>query len=354
MEYMQLLIKWYNKNKRDLPWRNTNNAYFIWLSEIILQQTRVDQGMPYYLKFIEAYPTIKHLANANKDEVLKLWQGLGYYNRAINMLNTSKLIVAQHKGIFPNSYDDLIQLKGIGPYTAAAIASFAYNKAHAVVDGNVYRVLARLFNISEPINSTQGKKTFALLATQLLNLKQPATHNQAIMEFGAIVCKPKLPLCQTCVLRLHCQAFKASQVNQLPVKEKKRKPIVKHLNYLLISNAKNELYIKQRTGKGIWQGLYEFPQIETNKPQHADGETLQILIKSTLGLTVGNPHFVKTVKHQLTHQTLYTSFWMVKPNKASLLLKLGYFTVNQTEIQQYAVPVLLERFINTILPKLVK
>lgn len=353
METTQLLIKWYNKNKRELPWRNTNNAYFIWLSEIILQQTRVDQGLPYYLKYTAAYPTIQHLANANKDEVLKLWQGLGYYNRAVNMLNTAKLIVAQHKGIFPNSYDELIQLKGIGPYTAAAVASFAYNKPHAVVDGNVYRVLARLFNINEPINSTQGKKIFAQLAAQLLNLKQPATHNQAIMEFGAMVCKPKQPLCENCVLRLHCLGFKAKQVHQLPVKEKKRKPVVKHLNYLIINNTQNELYIKQRTGKGIWQGLYEFPVVETTEPQNADGISLQALIKLNMGLTVNVPQFIKTVKHQLTHQTLYASFWVVKSKKDSLLLKHHYFTVNQTKIHQYAVPVLLERFINTILPNLV-
>ncbi|MBP9187718.1 MAG: A/G-specific adenine glycosylase, partial [Bacteroidia bacterium] len=217
MTPLQPLIKWYLANKRDLPWRNNLNPYHIWLSEIILQQTRVEQGLPYYLKFIEHYPTIKHLAEADDNNVMKLWQGLGYYNRASNMLKTARILVSSYNGVFPETYAELLNLKGIGPYTAAAISSFAFNEAQAVVDGNVYRVLARLFAIDEPIYSTSGKKLFATLAQDLLNLDAPALHNQAIMELGAMVCKPKLALCQACVLRLQCQAYAQKRVYDFPV-----------------------------------------------------------------------------------------------------------------------------------------
>ena len=221
------LISWYKKNQRDLPWRKTKDPYKIWLSEIMLQQTQVVQGLSYYLKFTEAFPTIKDLAKAPEDKVMRLWQGLGYYSRARNLHTTAKLVATEYKGFFPKTYDEIIALKGVGDYTAAAIASIAYDLPYAVVDGNVYRVLSRLFNLATPINSTQGKKEFQLLANELLNAKHAALHNSALMEFGALVCRPQNPQCETCVLQGHCLAFKNNTVAALPVKEKTIK--IKHI-----------------------------------------------------------------------------------------------------------------------------
>jgi A/G-specific adenine glycosylase len=215
------IINWYLKNKRDLPWRNTEDPYFIWLSEVILQQTREEQGMPYYLKFTERYATIKQLAAAKDDDVMKLWQGLGYYNRAANMLKTARLIVDEHGSAFPETYEELIELKGIGPYTAAAVSSFAFGEARAVVDGNVYRVLSRLFAIDEPVNSSKGKIVFAELANEIMDHKHPGAYNQGIMELGAVICKPRQPLCGECPIRLQCIAYEKKTIASYPVKRKK-------------------------------------------------------------------------------------------------------------------------------------
>src|SRR5476651_1274966 len=223
MNFTESLAHWYTQNRRDLPWRNTTDPYTIWLSEIILQQTRVEQGMPYYYRFAEKYPTVGHFAAAHEDDILKLWQGLGYYSRGRNMLKTAQLVQQQYNGEFPKTYDELIKLKGVGEYTAAAISSFSSNEAKAVVDGNVYRVLARYFGIDEPINSTQGKKTFQAIADDLLNKQQPGQHNQAMMEFGAMLCKPKNPACGICPVRTGCHAFLNNAVTALPVKLNKLK-----------------------------------------------------------------------------------------------------------------------------------
>src|SRR6202000_1451988 len=223
MNFSDELITWYNTNKRTLPWRDTTDAYLIWLSEIILQQTRVEQGLPYYYRFAEKYPTISHFAAAHEDDILKLWQGLGYYSRGRNMLKTAKLVQELYSGNFPTSYDDLIKLKGIGEYTAAAISSFSANEARAVVDGNVYRVLARFFGVDEPINSTTGKKVFQAMANELLNRQHPALHNQTMMEFGAMLCKPKNPACGICPVRSACYAFLNNATTALPVKINKIK-----------------------------------------------------------------------------------------------------------------------------------
>lgn len=345
------LIKWYNASKRDLPWRETTDPYRIWLSEVIMQQTRVEQGLPYYNKFVEKYPTLGALAAANDDEVMKLWQGLGYYSRASNMLKTARIIEAEHKGIFPDSYDKLLGLKGIGPYTAAAISSFAFNEAQAVVDGNVYRVLSRLFAIDEPINSTKGKKLFTEIAREVLNETVPATHNQAIMELGATVCKPKQALCNICVLRLQCEAYKQNRVYDLPVKDKKRKPVDRFLNYIFIKDAKGNTYIRQRIDEGIWNKLYEFPLIETQKPvdenelmQHAD-------LKDRFSQLPAKLSPVFTSKHQLTHQTIYAVFWLAEGKNIIPLKPEGFIKTGLKHIHNYAVPRLLERFINHILPQ---
>lgn len=350
MTPLQPLIKWYLTHKRDLPWRDTHNPYYIWLSEIILQQTRVEQGLPYYNKFIANYPTIQKLAQANDNDVMKLWQGLGYYNRAANMLKTARILAHDYKGEFPKTYDQLIELKGIGPYTAAAIASFAFNEAHAVVDGNVYRVLSRLFAIDDPINGTKGKKIFAELAQDLLNTDAPAIHNQAIMELGAVVCKPKQALCGQCVLRLQCEAYKQKKVYDFPVKEKKRKPVARYLNYLYITDHKGNTYLRQRNNDGIWNNLFEFPLVESETEITAADllhhpKTKELLNKLPDELV---PMF--STKHQLTHQTLYAVFWKVSGKQIKPAANKGFVQVSTADIQTFAVPRLLERFLDTILP----
>ena len=350
MTQLQPLIKWYLTNKRELPWRDTQNPYYIWLSEIILQQTRVEQGLPYYNKFIANYPTLQKLAHANDNEVMKLWQGLGYYNRAANMLKTARILANEYNGEFPTTYDELITLKGIGPYTAAAVASFAFNEAHAVVDGNVYRVLSRLFAIDEPINGAKGKKIFAELAQELLNTNAPATHNQAIMELGAMVCKPKQALCEHCVLRIQCEAYKQNKVYDFPVKEKKRKPIARYLNYFYIEDSKGNTYLRQRNNDGIWNNLFEFPLVESDTEVSAQDLLQHPKTKELLNKLPNELVPMFSAKHQLTHQTLYAVFWRVSGKQIKPLANKGYVQVSLNDIHNFAVPRLLERFLNTILP----
>src|SRR5262245_7782259 len=254
-DFTKKLLTW-NKssNKRQMPWKGEKDPYKIWLSEIILQQTRVEQGLEYYKKFIAKFPTVHDLAKAPEQQVFKLWEGLGYYTRCKNLVATAKVISKEKGGKFPNTYEDIKSLKGIGPYTAAAIASFAFNLPYAVVDGNVFRVLARVFGISKATDSTKGKSFFNELATELLDTKQPGLYNQAIMDFGATVCKPALPLCTKCVMKNNCYAFLNDRVNELPVKEKKIN-IKKRWFYYLVMEYKNEIVVRQRTGKDIWQQL---------------------------------------------------------------------------------------------------
>lgn len=256
------VLQWYQPTARPLPWKAIKNPYYIWLSEIILQQTRVEQGLPYYNNFVEKYPTVVDLANAPEDEVLKLWQGLGYYSRARNLHASAKLIANKHQGVFPKTYAEILQLKGVGAYTAAAIASFAYGLPHAVVDGNVYRVLARYFGIDTPIDSTVGKKEFAKLAQQLLPEDQAAKYNQAIMDFGATQCTPKKPLCTTCPMQSGCEAYQNDTIAELPYKSKKLKHKQRYFYYLVIHTPAG-IYLRQRGEGDVWQHLYDFPLIET-------------------------------------------------------------------------------------------
>ena len=303
------LINWYKKNQRDLPWRNTKDPYYIWLSEIILQQTQVEQGLPYYLKFTSKYNTIKKLAAANDDDVMKLWQGLGYYNRAANMLKTARSIVSEQQAVFPKSYDELIKLSGIGPYTAAAISSFAFNEARAVVDGNVSRVLSRLFEIDQPINSSKGKILFSSIANEIIDKKNPGMHNQAMMELGAMVCKPRQPLCEECPIQLNCEAFKKNNFHEFPVKTKKNQPKNRHVNYFYIEQN-GKTYIIQRTEKKIWKGLFELPNFESEKTLDVLGVVKNNQFKK-LFLPISNLQIEKifSVKHQLSHQTIYADFF---------------------------------------------
>ena len=341
--FSKTLLKWYAANYRELPWKN-QNAYATWLSEVILQQTRVEQGTPYYLAFIKQYPTIHDLANANEETVLKLWQGLGYYSRARNLLRTAKAIVDEHNGQFPNDYEQLLRLKGIGPYTAAAIASFAYHLPHAVVDGNVYRVLSRVFGIETPIDSTAGKKEFTALAQQLLSKEDPASYNQAIMNFGALVCLPKLPKCDKCCFAKTCFAANHQLTAVLPVKEKKTKVSTRYFHFIVLQQ-KRGVYIQQRTGKGIWEKLYQFPLIETTQDMeftalknkqlkpffqtHFKQAVPELLFKSTL------------IKHQLSHQTIYARFYHFEAESKTSAFKL----IQLADLEHYAFPRLIAAYL---------
>lgn len=310
MLFSNRLIKWYLQNKRDLPWRNTNNPYFIWLSEIILQQTRVAQGLPYYLKFIEAFPTINDLANTPEEEVLKLWQGLGYYSRARNLHAAAKHIAFELNGNFPNNYNDLLKLKGVGEYTAAAIASISHNEDVAVVDGNVFRVLARYFGIENDISQPKTKNEFQKLANELLPKGKAANFNQALMEFGAIQCTPKNPDCENCIFSTSCFALQHKKVAELPVKLKRTKITNRYLNYLIIIDNENNTIIEKRTENGIWKNLYQFPLIETLKNENPKVIILEIEKQynpSEITLLTDKP-----LLHKLSHQHLHIRFFEVK------------------------------------------
>ncbi|SFH27936.1 A/G-specific adenine glycosylase [Pedobacter insulae] len=309
MSFQKAIVTWYQINKRELPWRSTTDAYVIWLSEIILQQTRVEQGLPYFHKFLLNFPTVRDFANANEDEVLKLWQGLGYYSRGRNMLFTAQQIVAEYNGIFPVKYSQLIKLKGIGDYTAAAISSFAANESKAVVDGNVFRVLSRYFGINVPINSNAGKKLFSKLAQELIVGQVPAVYNQAIMEFGALQCKPK-PGCETCPIAQNCSALINQQVNVLPVKLKLVKVKERWLNYLVASSGEYIL-IKQRQSGDVWQKLYDFPVIETSRAINSTDPHFVGQVKALFGEEV----IIRPVcqkRHLLTHQIIYVHFFVLE------------------------------------------
>jgi A/G-specific adenine glycosylase len=307
MSFQHEIVNWYAQNKRKLPWRNTRDPYIIWLSEIILQQTRVEQGLPYFNAFLEAYPTVKDFANATETEVLKLWQGLGYYSRGRNMLFTAKQVLELHDGYFPTGYHKLLLLKGIGDYTAAAISSFSSDEERAVLDGNVFRVLARYFGISTPINSTIGKKEFGDLAQQLIQGQVPSIYNQAIMEFGALQCKPKSPLCPTCPLQLDCTARKNGLINELPVKLKKLVKRTRYFNYFVIKQDNNVL-VHEREQGDIWQGLFDFPMIETKFPYNGLFSSFSDEVKLTFGPEIKLTHLMHK-KHLLTHQTIYVDFF---------------------------------------------
>jgi A/G-specific adenine glycosylase len=316
MKFSNSLIQWYLQNKRDLPWRNNSNPYTIWLSEIMLQQTRVAQGLPYFLSFTNAFPAVFDLAKATEEEVLKLWQGLGYYSRARNLHQTAKKIAFEFNGEFPKTYIELVKLKGIGQYTAAAIASFAYNEDVPVVDGNVFRVLARYFDIDTDIASSAAKKEFTQLANELLPTGKANIFNQAIMEFGALQCVPKNPDCGNCIFNTSCLALKNKKVAKLPVKLKKLKVRHRFFNYLVFSDSTNKTIVRKRTEKGIWHNLYEFPLLETEKD-----DTIQNLLE-----LIQNQNFVnntidtlelwnsETLIHKLSHQHLYIKFWKIKVN----------------------------------------
>lgn len=348
------LIEWYDlSEKRKLPWKASKDPYKIWLSEIILQQTRVEQGMPYYLKFVEQFPTLKDLAAAAEDEVLKLWQGLGYYARARNMHSTAKYIVDNFDGKFPEDYKNIRSLKGIGDYTAAAIASFAYGLPHAVLDGNVFRVLARFWNIDTPIDSTEGKKQFANLAEQLLFSERPDDYNQAIMDLGALVCKPQSPLCNDCPLLAQCQAFLLKKTDELPIKSKKLQKKERYFYYFVWKNAKAETVLRKRSEKDIWLGLYDFPLFESPKALTNDIDFEEIWT-SELWQRWNRDNFLKpknikistTYRQVLTHQNILVIFVEILGEIPSFFQEDSIYTLVPIEnVKDFALPKTVHSFV---------
>jgi len=318
-----------------MPWKGEKNPYLIWLSEIILQQTRVEQGLPYFLNFKQKYPTIKHLADAPEDDVMKLWQGLGYYSRARNLHETAKNIHHNLEGKFPSNFAGLVKLKGVGDYTASAIASFAYGEHKAVVDGNVIRVLARVFGIDKAADTTEGKKKFAALAQQLIDEKEPGPYNQAIMDFGAVVCTPQNPLCDTCPFQKICVAYQQNRIDELPVKKKKITVLNRYFSYLVIKNGQY-IWIAKRTGNDIWKNLYELPLLETAKP-------LKKNIKTAIAEFLGNADFDIAGYSEgsiqlLTHRKIHAQFIEIEVKKFKSLLLKNALKVSLAELDNYAFP----------------
>ncbi|MCO5281063.1 MAG: A/G-specific adenine glycosylase [Chitinophagales bacterium] len=336
-EFAKLLLEWnQTANQRSMPWKGETNPYLIWLSEIILQQTRVEQGLPYYQNFVKKFPKVKDLASAPETEIMKLWQGLGYYSRARNLHFTAKYIYKELKGVFPNNYKDLLKLKGVGSYTAAAIASFAFNEPVAVVDGNVIRVFSRVLGIHTPFDSTKGKKQFFELAQNHICRKHPAKYNQAIMDFGATVCTPKNPACQSCVFAEHCYAFNKGKVNVLPVKAK---PLVKKKRtfvFVILTNGK-EIFLEQRTEKDIWKHLFQPPIIEVFDEGNFSVEEV---IAAHFGIKkVVLENKPETHKQTLTHQQLNMHFVQIKWSKeAAAIFKKQFQAVSVAQLNQFALP----------------
>lgn len=331
-----------------LPWRESSDPYIIWISEIILQQTRVVQGMDYFLRFTGRFPDVASLASAEEDEVLKYWQGLGYYSRARNLHAAAKEIMEKFGGVFPEKHKDILSLKGIGDYTAAAIVSFVWNKPYPVVDGNVFRVLARLFSMDVPIDTTQGKKQFTELAGIVMDPKQAGQHNQAIMEFGALQCVPQNPDCEVCPLKERCMAYASGTVQDLPVKQNKTKTRDRYFHYLYII-YRGQTWLSRRGKKDIWEGLYEFPLIETEKPMDfaglQDTEAFRKLFTGAGRLNIFSD--MAEVKHVLSHQVLYTTFYRVEIEKIPEALD-SYLAVPYEDIERYAVPRLIHIYLEKL------
>ena len=344
-EFARLLIEWYHEHKRDLPWRNTNDPYLIWISEIILQQTRVAQGYAYYQRFIERFPNLESLAAAEENEVLKYWQGLGYYSRARNLHQAAISV----NGVFPVRYEDILKLKGVGIYTAAAICSFAYNQPHAVVDGNVYRVLSRFFGVNEPIDSGKGKKIFASLAHDLLDKVQPALYNQAIMDFGALQCTPLSPDCTVCPFKNRCFAFNHNIVSSLPIKQNKTKTSERFFYYLLIRDNGN-IYLNKRTENDIWKNLYELPLIESNTALAVDDfirkQEFASIFKEN---SVVNVRLLNKTKHVLSHRIIYADFYELEAQDIKMDFLSKYTRLNMADLELYPVSRLMHNFFENFL-----
>lgn len=348
--FRETLLKWEEGRKRPLPWKESKNPYYIWLSEVILQQTRVEQGLPYYNKFIKKYPKIEDLANAPEDELFKLWEGLGYYSRARNLHASAKIVATTYQGIFPNNYEEIRALKGVGDYTAAAIASFAYDLPHAVIDGNVYRVLSRLFGIDTPIDSPTGKKAFKTLADNLLDQTQPARYNQAIMDFGATHCTYTAPKCAECPFVRECLALKDGRTKELPVKSKKITKKDRFFYYLIINTGK-QVILHKRTDKDIWASLHDFPLIEMEKT--VEGDLMPTLEATEIWkdwfenqevqlLSISKKHL-----QTLTHQKIQAFFVELAVSDKFFVEKQDYFTIERKKIKKFAFPKVIGDYLGT-------
>ena len=348
--FTDLLLKWDKaSNYRPMPWKGEKDPYKIWLSEIILQQTRVEQGWAYYERFIRTYPNIHLLANAKENEVFKLWEGLGYYNRCRNLLFTAKYIVKALNGIFPNNYEDLLKLKGVGPYTAAAIASFAYNLPHAVVDGNVFRVFARYYGIHLPTDTKEGLVIFNKIASENLAFKKAGIYNQALMDFGATVCKPMSPLCGSCVMQNTCAAFAQNTVGQLPIKLKVIQKKKRYFDYFLFK-LNGKLWIQKRGQGDIWAGLYQFYLVENDKIVTSDNAYYQQVLNNQLMIDLKEVNITKESKiyqQQLTHQLLTFRFFTIELKKMPKAFEKGAW-VSAKNLQKFAFPKTINSFLNEL------
>jgi A/G-specific adenine glycosylase len=345
-DFSTILVQWSSQNPRPMPWKGIQNPYFIWLSEVILQQTRVAQGLPYYLKFTAAYPTVRDLADAPLDDVLNLWQGLGYYSRARNLHAAAQYIAYDLNGCFPTTYEDLKKIKGVGDYTAAAIAAFAYNLDCAVVDGNVYRVLARIFGIATPIDSSEGKKEFAALAATLLPKGKAALYNQAMMDFGATHCTPKQPECDTCVFQAHCVAFAEKTIAVLPYKAKKMIKKNRFFHFFIFGNN-NKIWLQKRTERDVWQDLHQFPMIETESDAALSDIFESDDFKNLFGESQPKISTITNLTQILTHQTIFAKFYTVHEAIFSALQgKNNFFLILPKDITTFALPKIMVNFLN--------
>lgn len=335
------LLLWYEQNKRDLPWRHTSDPYKIWLSEIILQQTRVDQGLSYYFRFIELFPGIRDLANATEEMVLKAWQGLGYYSRARNLHYTAGVIVSEYGGIFPDSYEKLLALKGIGPYTAAAVASFAYNEKVPAIDGNVIRVISRLFGIETAFDSGEGKKMIRQIADELIDDARPGLFNQAMMEFGATLCTPARPRCTECPFQSGCVALRKDMVLKLPVKKSKTK--VRDLwIYYLVAETGDHVYLKKRAENDIWKGLHDF--IELRSETELTHDQVLSAFKLMLGLDFSVTSVSSEMIHLLSHRKIRAKFIRANLTDQIIAFEKPYFSVAAEKVIDYSMPKLIEKY----------
>lgn len=347
MDFSNKILLWYRQNQRELPWRNVSDPYRVWVSEVILQQTRIDQGLAYYLRFTERFPTIQSLAGASEDEVLKIWQGLGYYSRARNLLAGARQVMEQFNGRLPNNATELKKIKGIGDYTAAAIASIAFNEAVPAIDGNVYRVLARVFGVDIPVDSGKGKKIIFNLAETLMHHEHPSDFNQAMMEFGALHCKPAQPLCNTCIFMEQCLAHTQNKVDLLPVKTKKAKPLKRFFFYILLEEE-TSIYLRKRTGNDIWKNLYDFPLIEMYEETTAEmviGSSPWKVMFKNLNLEITKISEKK--QHLLTHQRLQVQFIHVAI-KNGKFMHPDFLKIDKRNIFEWPVPKIIENYLNDV------
>ncbi|MBK9733698.1 MAG: A/G-specific adenine glycosylase [Saprospiraceae bacterium] len=344
--FAKILIDWWHKNKRDLPWKHTKDPYKIWVSEIILQQTRVDQGTPYYHRFIKRFPDVFVLAKASEDDVLKVWEGLGYYTRARNLHSTAKQIVKDNDGLFPENYEDIIKLKGIGPYSAAAISSFAFEGSHAVVDGNVTRMVTRILGIYDAVELPETKKSIQSYVSSAIQTVRPSSFNQALLDFGSQTCTPKDPGCAYCPFNLYCKAYHQNVVKILPIKRKKQPRKIRYFHYLDLSSV-NQIILHQRSKNDIWKNLFELPMIETDSPTIENPESLLKHIDIILNdnnTTLVSCHKIYESTQLLTHQKINGYFYSISIAKISKKINPSHYLVERKKVSNFAFPKIITEY----------